>query len=573
MQQNVRRTSCAVRKAWFMLLVVCVLVAYGCVLPTFVVAQTTSQTTSKTTTLTPPETTSHALESEAPETNQGLTVTKQVVFFGINERLNIGNQRLRDVLRFDVSVRQSTGEVMLWVAGSPSYHFFDPRNERIQSVTIPSEFTDLRYRHMITRDQPNDVLIWDNAGGEIASFNLSSRAIEMYTEEPARKSMIGSGMVPVGNAMVFLGGYGFWETHNTIAKFDREGATWSSVKQSNPLPSYMSGVYFKGRDQELYALIPNADINANPMSFDGFKVLSSKAPYIEWKTIHEFSSSPMSARKRNPNVPALHLSTPDYMLHGLVVESEFTREGHFEGGVLYYNARDNEVRTFYNPDLGAKHRLLTMFYLDIAESWVIMSQFHNNDDELYFSFVEIHEDGTNATLHANGLQRQKRQRALQATAAGLGSTALLGFLMFFRRQRVRSWVGATLQNPDANGAEAHEGVFVRPMMEQDTFVGVVIDGQDEDVTRDGQYRKFWAILLDALRRGQDSVPLQDIDDSVFHAGVKQPQRTRTRARFIERINTLAGTQILNVDRSPVDRRYRILLIQRDAIRLISDSST
>ncbi|MDR9446326.1 MAG: hypothetical protein RI519_01145 [Balneolaceae bacterium] len=560
-----------------MLLVACVLVAYGSVIPTFVVAQTTSQsasqTTSQATTNTPPETTTQALESEATETNQGLTVTKQVVFRGINERLDLGSQRLRDVSRFDVSVRQSTGEVMLWVAGSPSYHFFDPRNERIQSVTIPSEFTDLRYRHMITRDQPNDVLIWDNAGGEIASFNLSSRAIEMYTEEPARKSMIGSGMVPVGNAMVFLGGYGFWETHNTIAKFDREGATWSAVKQSNPLPSSMSGVYFKGRDQALYTLIPNADINANPMSFDGFKVLSSKAPYIEWKAIHEFSSSPMSARKRNPNVPALHLSTPDYMLHGLVVESEFTREGHFEGGVLYYNARDNEVRTFYNPDLGAKHRLLTMFYLDIAESWVIMSQLHNNDDVLYFSFVEIHEDGTNATLHANGLQRQKRQRALQATAAGLGSTALLGFLMFFRRQRARSWAESRMQQSESNGMEAYQGVALHPIMDQDSFVGVVVDGQEEDVTRDGQYQKFWALLLDAIRRGQESIPLQDIDEAVFHTGVKQPQRTRSRARFVERINTLAGAEILQIARSPVDRRYRVLQIQHEAIRLISDSLT
>jgi hypothetical protein len=426
---------------------------------------------------------------------------------------------------------------------------------------------------MITREQPDDVLIWDNAGGEIASFNLPTGATEMYTDEPARKSMIGSGMVPVGNAMVFLSGYGFWETHNTIAKFDREGATWSAVKQSNPLPSSMSGVYFKGRDQGLYTLIPNADINANPMSFDGFKVLSSKAPYSEWKTIHEFSSSPMSARKRNPQMPTLHTSNPDYMLHGLVIESEFTREGHFEGGVLYYNARDNEVRTFYNPDLGAKHRLLSMFYLDIAESWVIMSQLHNNGDELYFSFVEIHEDGANVTFHANGLQRQKRQRALQATAAGLGSTALVGFLMFFRRQRTRSWVEATLQHPESNSTETHEQVALRPMMDQEAFVGVVVDGQEEDVTRDGQYQKFWALLLDAIRRGQESLSLQDIDEAVFHAGVKQPQRTRTRARFVERVNTLAGAEILQIARSPVDRRYRVLQIQHEAIRLISDSST
>lgn len=547
----------------------------GCVsiIPTHTVAQTTAQTTSQATSNTQPETTSQALVSEAPETNQGLTVTKQVVFRGINELLDLGTQRLRDVSRFDVSVRQSTGEVMLWVAGSPSYHFFDPRSQQTRSVAIPSEFTDLRYRHMITRDQPDDVLIWDNAGGEIASFNIPSGAMEIYTDEPARKSMIGSGMVPIGDAMVFLGGYGFWETHNTIAKFNRSDATWSSVEQTKPLPSSMSGVFFKGRDQELYTLFPNVDSNTNLLSFDGFKVLTSKAPYSEWRAIHEFSSSPMSTRKRNPQMPTLHLSNPDYMLHGLVIESEFTRNGHFEGGVLYYNARDNEVRTFYNPDLGAKHRLLSMFYLDVAKSWVIMSQLHNNDDELYFNFVEIYEDGANATLHANGLESQKRKRALQATAAGLGSTALVGFLMFFRRQRTRSWVEATLQHPESNSTETHDQVALRPIMDQDSFVGVVVDGQEEDLTRDGQYQKFWALLLDAIRRGQESLPLQDIDEAVFHAGVKQPQRTRSRARFVERINTLAGTEILQIARSPVDRRYRVLQIQHEAIRLISDSST
>jgi hypothetical protein len=110
-------------------------------------------------------------------------------------------------------------------------------------------------------------------------------------------------------------------------------------------------------------------------------------------------------------------------------------------------------------------------------------------------------------------------------------------------------------------------------MDQDSFVGVVVDGQEEDVTRDGQYQKFWALLLDAIRRGQESLSLQDIDEAVFHAGVKQPQRTRTRARFVERVNTLAGAEILQIARSPVDRRYRVLQIQHEAIRLISDSST
>lgn len=575
MQQNVSRFPCAVRWAWFMLLVACLLVAYGSVTPTFVVAQNlaeSSQTSRETTSQSSSQLQSQS-QSEAQETTQGLSVTKQVVFRGMDERLNIGDQRLRDVSRFDVSVRQSTGEVMVWIAGTPTYYFLDPLEETIQTVTIPPMFRDRRFRHIITRDHPDEVLIWDNSGGEIASFDLSNGAIEMYTEEPQRKSMIGSGMIPIDDTMLFLSGYGFWENHNLITRFDRSNAKWSSVKQSNPLPSSMDGIYFKGLENQLYSLVPNVDLNANPGSFDGFKVVSSKAPYSDWTTMHEFTSSPISARRRNPQMPTLHSSTPDYTLHGLVVDSEYTREGHFEGGVLLYDSQDNEVWSFYNPDLGAKHRLLAIFYLDLEESWVVMSQMHNNNADVYFNFVEIHEDGTNATLLANGLQRQKRERALQATAAGLGSTALVGLLVFFRRQRARSWVGATLQNPDANGAEAHEGVVLRPMMDQEAFVGVVVDGQEEDVTRDGQYQKFWALLLDAIRRGQESLPLQDIDEAVFHAGVKQPQRTRTRARFVQRVNSLAGAEILHIVRSPVDRRYRVLQIDRDIVRLTSDSST
>ncbi len=554
-------------------LVACVLVAYGSVIPTNVDAQNLGDSSQSSRETTSQSSSQSQAQTEAQETTQGLSVTKQVVFSGLDERLNIGDQRLRDVPRFDVSVRQSTGEVMVWIAGAPTYYFLDPLEEMIQTVTIPPMFRDRRFRHIITRDQPDEVLIWDNSGGEIASFDLSTEAIEIYTEEPERKSMIGSGMMPIEDTMVFLSGYGFWENHNLIARFDRSDATWSSVKQSNPLPSSMGGIYFKGLDNELYSLVPNVDMNANPRSFDGFKVVTSKVPYSDWTTIHEFTSSPMSTRRRNPQMPTLHSSTPDYSLHGLVVDSEFTREGHFEGGVLFYDAHDNEVRSFYNPDLGAKHRLLTMFYLDVAESWVVMSQLHNNDADVYFNFVEIHEDGTNATLHTNALQRQKRERTLQATAAGLGSTALVGLLVFFRRQRSRSWVGASLQNPDANGAEAHEGVALRPIMNQETFVGVVVDGQEEDVTRDGQYQKFWALLLDAIRRGQESLPLQDIDEAVFHAGVKQPQRTRTRARFVERVNSLAGAEIIHIARSPVDRRYRVLQIACDVVRLTSDSST
>lgn len=548
MQQNVRRTSCAVRHASIMLFV-----AY-CSATSSLLAQT-------------------ATDSKNPESQEALTITKQVVFEGIDEQLMLDGQRLRDVPRFDVTVRQSSGEVVLWVAGAPTYYFLDLVRESSRTIMVPPFFRDRRFRHTITRENPEEVLIWDNAGGEIASLDLSSGNIHMYTEEPERKSMIGSGMIPMDERMVFLCGYGFWETHNVISIFERSDASWSSVRQTNPIPNMMGGIFFKGHEQQLYTLIPNVDMNTRPRSFDGYRVMTSNAPYHHWTTIHEFVSPPMSARGRNPELPSLHSSTPDYLKHGMVVASEFTREGHFEGGVLLFDLERNEVRAYYNPDLGAKHRLLTMFYLDKAKSWVVMSQLHNDDSSLYFSFVDIHKNGNNAMLYANILDLQKRDRILQSTAAGLGSTALVGLFIFFRRQRSRSWAALKAQDADANGVETYEGVFVRPMMEQDTFVGVVIDGQDEDVTRDGQYRKFWAILLDALRRGQDSVPLQDIDDSVFHAGVKQPQRTRTRARFIERINTLAGTQILNVDRSPVDRRYRILLIQRDAIRLISDSST
>jgi hypothetical protein len=543
------------------------MVGCGCVIPAYTVAQ--NQVDSG-------QTSSH---TGSQEPTQGLTVTKQAVFRGTDERLDLGEQRLIDIHRFDVSVRQSTGEVMLWIAGTPTYYFFDLRREQIRPVSVPAAFRNPRFRHIITRDQPDNVLIWDNAGGEIASFDLATRAIEVYSDEPTKKSMIGSGMMPIEDTMVFLSGYGFWENHSVIATFDRSDATWSSVEQSNPIPSSMGGIFFKGPDHELYHLVPNAELDPNATTsenrtaLDGFKVISSEAPYGDWTTIHEFASPPLSTKHVNPQMPTLHSSNPDYTRHGLVVESEFTREGHFEGGVMLYDTRDNEMRTFYNPDLGAKHRLLSMFYLDEAESWVIMSQLHGNHEDLLFNFVKFHENGANSTLHANRLESQKRKRALQATAAGLGSTALVGFLMFFRRQRTRSWVESRMQQSESHGAESYQRVVLRPIMDQETFVGVVVDGQEEDVTRDGQYQKFWALLLDAIRRGQESLPLQDIDEAVFHARVKQPQRTRTRARFVERVNSLAGAEIVHIARSPVDRRYRVLRIERDVVRLTSDSST
>jgi len=500
---------------------------------------------------------------------QGLKVTKQVVFEDLNQRLGDAEKSIVD-FRIEVSVRQNKGTLLLHSQGMDEYLFLNPLQQSIE--TIPIDFNSESFRHIITRQNPDEVLIYNGSGGEIGSYSLQTFDTHFYTEEPSRKNIIGSSMIPMDTELYFFSGYGFWENHNIISTFSINNAQWSSIQQVEPIPRTMSSMYLRGANDHFYNILPNSNANSQGPFEEGFTIVTSRYPYAEWTKTHSFSVPPMQIRHRTVKPTVEHHSSTDYSRHGLVVSAEFTREGHFENGVLMYDSQNNQVRTYYNPDLGAKQRLLSILYLDKADSWIILSVPHNNDTDLYVNFVEFDDEGINVKTFENELEREKRARTFQVTAAGLGSTALIGFLVFFQRQRSRSWAISKLNDLE-DQEDLVAKVRLQPIQTDDVFSSINVNGQDEDLSRDWQYQKFWSFVLDAIRRGQDSIPLQELDDHVFHSGVKQPQRTRTRKRFVDRVNELAGDEIVRIERSSVDRRFRVLRVKYEAIDLTSDSST
>jgi hypothetical protein len=182
---------------------------------------------------------------------QGLKVTKQVVFEDINQRLGDTEKDIVD-FRIEVSVRQNEGTLLVQAQGMDEYLFLNPLQQSIETVPIPVNFTSEFFRHIITRQNPDEVLIYNGSGGEIGSYNLQTYDTHLYTDEPSRKNIIGSGMIPTETELYFFSGYGFWENHNIISTFSLKNAQWSSIQQVEPIPRTMSSVYLRGAKDHFF---------------------------------------------------------------------------------------------------------------------------------------------------------------------------------------------------------------------------------------------------------------------------------------------------------------------------------
>lgn len=97
---------------------------------------------------------------------------------------------------------------------------------------------------------------------------------------------------------------------------------------------------------------------------------------------------------------------------------------------------------------------------------------------------------------------------------------------------------------------------------------IVINGHSFNSTGDRQLQKLWEIITDMVLSGQKEILASTVDQQLYSSQTHQSYISRNRKKLIKLINEECGTQLIREEKSKVDKRFKVLSIDFDKIKIV-----
>lgn len=404
--------------------------------------------------------------------------------------------------------------------------------------------------------EENALLAWDSGAGRVFRLDFQSKGLERIDTSRSHETMHGhAALVAEGEMIYAIGGYGYWEFRNFLIRFDPSDGEWELVgtEGGEDIP--------RSRDGLLYEL--NGD----------FIYIVDK--YLDGS----YSNRPQVFRLDRGNSRWQRLTSMESVLSGQVIRLTSMDSQHFlhetlrqtddQNGVSarlthtthnsYLNLIDFNGEAYHRVSLSMLgiHQARGVFFSERLNRWIILGHEAARDrrDELHVFLYHFDPGGVGVmTVTAD-------RNLLVPAAAGVIFILIVGGLLLWIRNSRKS---------DSLPGHARKRVTgscpVEILKKGDSLI-VTINGSRMGMAADPSLERLWSLIADLKSERKEAVLLSDLEQAIFPDQSQQPYKSRRRKKLIALINETCGFSLLTVERSKVDKRYKVLRVNMDSIEL------
>jgi hypothetical protein len=402
------------------------------------------------------------------------------------------------------------------------------------------------------------LLFWPSPLGEVYRFDLADSTFRRL-DDTLLKSFMHQHLAVVmpGDRIHAIGGYGFWEYRNMLLYFDPISKGWLKAETTgDPPPPPFFGAFAYLPDRDAFLVLSDVDEEQRGTRFEAH-LLSLGT--MEWSH-------------------AADLVIPDKMNQVVYYWSKIGNVNpvlntHYDlstgwlslgDGSHFLDTRSMTILTL-DPSLTEDLIPHQIVFSPLRNSWLVVGpDVKTNAVDLIIRDYQYDADQLIAVSRPDAWRTARRHITALASVPLAWSLSVLLLVMTLVTGFRRTW--NSLRRPPSVAAP------IQILTQGGSAADMLIHGQNIQEP-DESWRRLVAILLEMKQRGQSDIPLTKVDQQLYPvAMLNQSHITKRRTKLMETVNELAGSEILQIERGHLDRRYKRLQVRLDMIRVSESNS-
>lgn len=403
-----------------------------------------------------------------------------------------------------------------------------------------------------TPEADGSYLVWHRGIGAVSLYDKDFRLQKVLLDEEDRRSFVSVAFFSGPEGTLYnVGGYGLWEYKNLVLRFNRDKADWEVMPaRSGQIPEpAQQGYGAVSASGKIYYLI-QAEREGRTMIFYEYDLESG-----HWTQYFEIDLDvPLS--KESILMDNSSFNIYDAETHTIIVQILVLVDGTPQPHLLLIQPRSQTVKLINVEILGINPNKLTHWKKTEDDKWVLVSLRPTQQmivDLLEFDTESILRLATPQKVYSNSIN------PLLYFLMIVGGFVLVTLVVTTIGNRKRR-----LKKPEWLHPKLHEAVILTKSGENMT---VRIGGKVHDLGADQAYHSLWTLIHTAVIEGRSELPITTVDDVLFKNLKQLPQKTRLRYKYIHIINKESGKTLLEIKRSKVDQRFKVLSISLNDFRV------
>lgn len=389
--------------------------------------------------------------------------------------------------------------------------------------------------------------LWELGLGKVFEYTFSDSSLKQIDRTRVQDLMVGHGSVITKEERILAqGGYGFWEFRNFLLEFNPGNGEWNKIDTAGEIPAKPFTYNFLGYIQEenslVYIFVPLSAVeqgsgDLSVRTFEPFfEVHTLNLENNQWtyrNSIHP-KDTDLGFLKR-PRSRATH--SLDYSRGTLVFDGSFA-----------INIQTFEVFNISHPsvdDLWSTN----FYYSKNSDRWIVIGR--NYGISKHHLVVR--------SFPASEAQLTPVDEELSATIVWLGwflgGFTVLAVVVF----GVQKWKNIS----DEEETQTTENIEIT---EKNGTLTVSVGGENMDLS-DTIFKQFFKVVADMKKQGKSEILMSEFDHLVFSDQHSQPFRSKMKKKIFKLVNIKARTPIITIDVYPMDKRYKMIVMDLAAISI------
>jgi hypothetical protein len=389
------------------------------------------------------------------------------------------------------------------------------------------------------------IWLWEQGLGKVFEYTFSDSSLKQIDRTRVQDLMFGHGSIITNDDRILaIGGYGLWEFRNFLLEFNLVNGEWNKIETVGDMPvkpfTYNYLGYVEEENSLIYIFVPLSALEQGDQARD----VRTFEPFFEVHTLNLDSKEWTYKNTVNPEDTDLgFLKRP---------RSRPTHSLDNSRGILVFNGRfalnihSFDMFTISHPkveDLWSTN----FYYSENSDHWIVLGR----DYGVSKQHLVVR------SFPASEAQLNPIEEDLSAYAAWagwlLGGFVVLTMIIL----GVQKWIKTEedSKSPDLNSIE---------IAGKNGELTASVGGENMDLS-DPIFKGFFRVIADMKKQGKSEILMSEFDHLIFSDQHSQPFRSKMKKKMFKLVNNKAKTPIITIDVYPMDKRYKMIVLDLEAI--------
>lgn len=412
------------------------------------------------------------------------------------------------------------------------------------------QFEDDSAKIMETGLNGEKIFFWDTGIGRVHEFDINSRRLGRVDTSFNHKNMFGHAATLSENNYIYaIGGYGLWLYKNLLIRYEQDTGQWEkvSVKNRQIVNKSMRGLLYRTESEFYYLGSPADHAGSTPLIYrlnQEEKVWQMNNSLTALLNGIYLGISPKHTRVTQTATYKVDTSSNIFGFLSNEGESNY---------INLVNYKDEKLHRIRVSALGLVDPRV-LYFSERTGRWIIAGHEPPWDSRNTLLIKTFKFDPNLPFVET--ITKPGRFDSIYSYA-GFFLLLLAGFAgwRFLRNGK----------DENRPGRVEEYSVIINI---SDPEPAITINGYTFNSTGDKQLEKLWEIITDMVLSDQKEILASSVDQQLYSSQTHQSYISRNRKKLIELINEECGIQLIREGKSKVDKRFKVLSIDLDKIKII-----